>query len=197
MIKPEQSAISRPYAIGVTIGALVLTFFGVLWAFEAISNWPQTPPYFYIIISQPVLWIIIFAGFRLNTVMKLPPPTHEDQLPLDDKKAGAIFGIIFAAEFILIAAAVFILRTLDRPLLIPIVVALIVGLHFFPLARLFGVQFYSVTGFLCVVCALASLLVRDEALRLSLLGFSIAVILWGSAALVLLRNTGFTWRVRQ
>jgi hypothetical protein len=192
MIKPEPPAISRPYAIGVSIGALVLTFFSMFWAFEAISNWPQTPPYFYTIISQPVLWITIFAASRLNTVMKIPPPTREDQIPQDDgKKTGIIFGVIFAVEFVLIAVAAAILNALGRPLLIPIVVALIVGLHFFPLARLFDVQLYSVTGFLCVVCALGSLFIVDEALRLMLLGLSIAVVLWGSAVVVLLRYTGF------
>lgn len=195
MIKPEPPSISRPYAIGVSIGALVLTFFGMLWAFAAVSNWPQTPPYFYTLISQPVLWITIFAASRLNTVMKLPPSTREDQIPRDGKKTGIIFGVIFAVEFILIAVTAAILNALDRPLLIPIVVALIVGLHFFPLARLFRVQFYSVTGFLCVVCAFGSLFIMDESLRLMLLGLSIAVVLWGSAIVVLLRYTGFNWRI--
>jgi hypothetical protein len=68
-------------------------------------------------------------------------------------------------------------------------------MHFFPLARLFGVQLYSVTGFLCVVCALASFLIRDDELRPLLLGISIAMILWGSAIAVLLRYTGFNWRI--
>ena len=113
----------------------------------------------------------------------------------DGKRTGIAFGIVFAVEFILIATAAAILTKLDRPLLIPVVIALIVGLHFFPLARLFHVPVYSITGMLCVVCALVSLLVTDEPVRLLLLGLAIAIVLWGSAGIVLVLYTGFSKRV--
>ena len=96
MIKPEQPDISRPFAIGVAIGALVLTFFGAFWASEAISNWSQAPTYLYWIISLLVLGLTLFAVSRLISVVKRPQQTHEDLHARDGKKTGIIFGIIFA-----------------------------------------------------------------------------------------------------
>ena len=184
--------ITRDYARGVAIGALVLTFFGVFWAF---ANWPQAPSWAYGVLSLPVVALTLFAVVRFINAAKLPEAMDGDQAARDGKRTGIAFGVVFAVEFILIAAAAAILAKLNRPLLIPVAIALIVGLHFFPLARLFHVPVYSVTGMLCVACSLASLLVADEAVRLLLLGLTIAIILWGSAGVVLMRYTGSSERV--
>lgn len=181
----RHNAVSRDYARGVAIGALILTFFGVFWAF---ANWPQAPSWAYGVLSLPVVTLTLFAVVRFINTAKLPEAMDGDQAARDDKRTGIAFGVVFAVEFILIAAAAAILNNLDRPLLIPVAIALIVGLHFFPLARLFHVPVYSVTGLLCVACAFASLLVADESVRLLLLGLTIAIILWGSAGVVLMKN---------
>jgi len=52
---------------------------------------------------------------------------------------------------------------------------------------------YIITGSVCVVCSLASLLIYDEALRLLMLGLAIAIVLWVSAGLVLIWHTGSNW----
>jgi hypothetical protein len=187
----EKHPVTRAYARGVATGAFVLTFFGAFWAFEAITNWPQTSSFVYVLLSLPVAALILFAVIRFFDVAKLPQAADGDRAARDGKRTGIAFGIIFAVEAILIAAAAVILGALGHPLFIPIAVALIVGLHLLPLARLFGVPLYYVTGLLCIACALASLLVPDEALRLLMLGLAIAMILWGSAGVVLLQHTGF------
>ena len=191
----RHSAMTRAYVRGVAIGALVLTFFGVFWASEAITNWTQAPSWAYGVLSLPVITLTLFAVVRFINAAKLPEAMDGDQAARDGKRTGIAFGVVFSIEFILIAVAAVILNNLDRPLLIPVAVALIVGLHFFPLARLFHVPIYSVTGLLCVACAFASLLVADEAVRLLLLGLAIAIILWGSAGAALLQYTGPSGRV--
>jgi hypothetical protein len=183
--------VTRDYARGVTIGAFVLTFFGAFWASEALTNWPQTPPWAYGVLGVPAVALTLFAILRFINVAKLPEAVDGDQAARGGKRTGIAFGVVVAAEFILIAAASVIFGKLGWPLLIPVAIALIVGLHFFPLARLFHVPVYSVTGLLCVVSSLASLLVADEAVRLLLLGLAIAIILWGSAGVALFRYTGF------
>ena len=187
----KQPIAARPYATGVTIGALILTLFGGFWASAGLMNLSKVPAWIYIILSLPVIVLILSAASRLINIKKLPEVADDGMSAREGKKIGIAFGIVFAVEFILIAAAAVILNKLNRPLLIPIAVALIVGLHFLPLARLFQVPVYSVTGLLCIACALASLFVSNEALRLLLLGLSIAIVLWVSAGIVLLLYAGF------
>ena len=194
MSQPDHPPLTRDYARGLVIGAFVLTFFGAFWASQAITNWPQASPLAYGILGLPEVALILFAVMRFINVGNLPEATDGDQASRDGKRTGITFGLIVAVEFSLIAVAANIRVKLDRPLLITVAIALIVGLHFFPLARLFGVPIYSVTGLLCVACAFASLLIADEALRIFILGLAIAVVLWGTAGVVLLRYTGFDGR---
>ena len=58
-----------------------------------------------------------------------------------------------AAEFIGLAVIARVLALLDRPELVPLIVCLGVGIHFFPLARLFHVPIYVRTG--TALCAIA------------------------------------------
>jgi hypothetical protein len=106
------------------------------------------------------------------------------------RRMGRSFGIIFGIEGALIGAVAGALARAGRPLLIPVAIALIVGLHFFPLARVFQVPLYGLTGLFCIVSGLASLLVPDSRARLVALGFAMAAVLWISAAAVLVRHTG-------
>jgi hypothetical protein len=66
--------------------------------------------------------------------------------------------------------------------------ALIVGLHFLPLARVFAVPLYSWTGGGAILLVLVCAFIPDASLRVLLLGLGMGVILWLSAALVLYRT---------
>jgi hypothetical protein len=174
----------------VVAGALILTYFGAFWAYESITNWPQVSPLAVVLLSLPVVALTVFAILRFIGVARLPIATNGEQAVRDGKRIGITFGVIFTVEFILIAVVSIILANLDRPLLIPVAIALIVGLHLFPLARVFRLRVYTITGLMCVVSSLASLLIYEEALRLLVLGLAVAIILWVSAGVVLIWNTG-------
>lgn len=82
-----------------------------------------------------------------------------------------------------LAIAIFVCNATQNTELIPIIIAPIIGVHFFPLASLFGVRIYHLTGgLICAVALVAWLFVPEKIL----LGGSEAnaymtVVDWGSA----------------
>jgi hypothetical protein len=55
----------------------------------------------------------------------------------------------------------------------------------------FHIPIYWGTGILLLVCAAASLLIGNENVRLLALGIAVALVLWLSAAVVLVTSTGY------
>lgn len=93
--------------------------------------------------------------------------------PWEAEQGGCIstyFGIVFGVEFALIAVVAIWLSRLQAYPFIPAAVALIVGIHFFPLARLFRVPGYWITG--ALLCALALAAIAGLSLSLPLDGAS-------------------------
>ena len=98
-----------------------------------------------------------------------------------------LFGIIFGIEGGLIWLCATVLARFGLGVWIPIAVAVIVGLHFIPLARVFEVRLYYWTGVLCVVGMLGCSLIRDSGMRVLCAGLFMAAVLWLTAVLVLLQ----------
>lgn len=98
-----------------------------------------------------------------------------------------LFGIIFGIESGLIWLCAMVLAHLGLSVWIPIAVAVIVGLHFIPLARVFEVPLYYWTGVLSVLGMLGCSLIRDAGTRLLCAGLIMAAVFWLTAAVLLLR----------
>jgi len=109
------------------------------------------------------------------------------------KRDGMIFGLIFGAEGALIGLSSALLARFDYGVWIPIAAALIVGLHFIPLARLFKVPLYYWTGGLCILAVLACSLIRDAGARVLCAGLSMAAVLWLTSILLLLQTRVKNW----
>jgi uncharacterized protein DUF7010 len=95
--------------------------------------------------------------------------------------------MVFIAEGLLIGIAIAICNLINQTDLIPGVIAIIVGIHFLPLASLFQIKVYYATGvLLCLLALITWLIVPDIVMvgehqilaPLSLLGFGCALILW-------------------
>jgi hypothetical protein len=185
---------TRTSVRGAALGVLFLTYFGEYWVFVSMTNWPKAPVWVYTISSLPVIALTYFAVMRLIRAEKLPVTAAEVQSAGDGKRPGRLFGIIFTIEFILIYSAVIILNKMEKPLLVPIAIALIVGLHFFPLAGLFHNRVYYVSGGLFIIFSITALLIEDKMAGLVMLGIASAIVLWVSAAIVLIYYTGISKR---
>jgi hypothetical protein len=188
--RASRLAVTPTYAMFVVVGALVFTLLGAYWAVASLVNWPAAPVWAYALVAIPAAGLVALAVVRLVRSRALPPAVDPAQASHDGKRMGVAFGVIFTVEFALIALSAVLLDNAGRSLLIPVVVAFIVGVHFLPLARVFRLPFYYVTGVLCAACALASLLIGVEAVRLHVLGLAVAAVLWASALVVLLSHTG-------
>ncbi len=104
------------------------------------------------------------------------------------KRKGIWFGITFGTEGLLIGVASAICGAINRFDLFFPLMALIVGVHFFPLAALFEVRSHYFAGALLCVLALFTLLAVPERVTLDgkaitaqwvVVGFGAALILWG------------------
>jgi len=190
--RSAQVVVTPTYALFVVIGALIFSFLGAFWAAESIANWPGAPAWAYGLVAVLVLGLTAFAVARLVSSRSLPPAADPVAASREGKRMGIAFGVTFTVEFVLIALVAVLLDNAGHSLLIPVAVALIVGAHFLPLARVFRLPFYYVTGLLCMACALGVLLLPAESVRLLVLGLSVAAVLWVSAFVVLIRYTGLS-----
>ena len=157
-------------------GIIVLNVFAALWGGAAIvsAHWPLW------LIALPVLvsgGMIGWAGRALAHV----GARH------DAARVGRLVGIWSAVEGVAILVAVNVLNAIGRGDAIGPAIAIIVGLHFLPLARGIPVRLYYATGGAIVLAgALALLLPGPE--RLPAAGVAAALILWASALAIILRG---------
>lgn len=103
------------------------------------------------------------------------------------QQTGRRFGWITAIEGGAIFLAIVLLNAVHRPQFIAPVIAIIVGLHFFPLAGLFGAHLYYATGSFGCAIGITGLLISDPALRMSFVGLSFGSLLWLTVAAVLVK----------
>jgi hypothetical protein len=105
----------------------------------------------------------------------------------EQKRRGRIVGIASAVEGVAIFAAVNVLVNLGRRDLIAPTVAIIVGLHFLPLARWLRAPIYYLTAALLVAVGMAGATVQDVPARIVTVCIGAAAVLWLSCGAVLLR----------
>jgi hypothetical protein len=108
------------------------------------------------------------------------------------KRLGISFGVIFGSEALFIAVASSVLGAVGQDAFIVPVIVLIVGLHFLPLAPLFNVRLYYVTGALLVLASLIPVLfipraqtVNGVSLWIVVPATGSALILWATAVAIL------------
>ncbi|MGC1613806.1 MAG: hypothetical protein WA736_03895 [Candidatus Acidiferrum sp.] len=184
---------TREFKFGAGIGALVLTYAGAAWAFVALANRAGMPRWEFGVFALPVLTLTALSVVRLVAVAKLPIQTllgaEATERARQGRRMGILFALVFATEAALVAGTAVILARSSRPLLIPVAVMAIFGLHLVPLARIFSMPIYMVTGSLLAGLAASSLLIAEEPLRIFILAMVAAVVLWASAARVLAAYT--------
>ncbi|HEY1485550.1 MAG TPA: hypothetical protein VGF84_05570 [Micromonosporaceae bacterium] len=108
---------------------------------------------------------------------------------------GRRFGLIVAIEWIGLGVVAGLLGATGHAVAIPAVICFGVGLHFFPLARLFHVRIYVLTGILLCLIAVATLILAPltsaGALWTALPGFGAAVVLYATIIALLRESAGF------
>jgi hypothetical protein len=97
------------------------------------------------------------------------------------------FLLLSIAEGAAVGAVIFAAQKLGRLDLLPAWVGIVIGLHFFALARVFRLRRYHVVGAAITAwCVLAWIFFRGDALTVGV-GLGVGVILWSATSIFLLR----------
>ncbi len=169
-------------------GMMFMTFFGALWASIGIIGSHGFASPWLLIICGLVTLVLIYGSFALfgkgrHLTNNFTP---EDQAHW--KKVNKKFILVFGLEGIAIALASMICNLTDHFELFFPIMAIIVGVHFFPLAQLFRVNSHHVTGAaLCILGIIAFFVPLNVTIsgvtliaRSVFIGFGSAITLWAN-----------------
>ncbi len=172
---------------GVASGVLFMAFFGTLWATIGIGGLQGWGGPWLLILTLLIGLGLLLGGVSLLIASRRLPNTVAQDDAQEGRRIGIWFGIVFASEGILIAVASVICNAINRFDLFFPIMAIIVGLHFLPLASLFEVKPYYLVGTLLCLLAIITLLFVPRKVLLNgqqitaqwvVLGFGAALILW-------------------
>ncbi|MCX5228803.1 hypothetical protein ABZY16_37210 [Streptomyces sp. NPDC006553] len=167
-------------------GAIVLAVFALVWAFAGGSGIAAVP----VSVAVGVVAAVVTAGAVVFAFRGTAgPATRLVRLP---EKWNRGVGLVNMAELVAIFAVIAASNASGHPEFIPIGICLVVGLHFFPLARLFDQGQYKWTAIFLTAVALVGLVVlaagtTAETIR-TVVGLGAAVVLWASSFHVALRG---------
>ncbi|MFI8001729.1 DUF7010 family protein [Streptomyces sp. NPDC086010] len=160
-------------------GTVVLSVFALVWAFAGASG--LASPGLALAVETAAVPLAVAAVVLAYRKGAAPSPRTVN---LPENWARSV-GIVNVVELAAVFAAVGVCNAWGRPGFIPPAVALVVGLHFFPLARLYDQWQYQVTaGALSAVAvvglALAAAGLPDGDVR-AVVALAAAATLWASA----------------
>lgn len=156
--------------------------FGLFWSFAAAAE------------AHPPWQTLIRAGGLIVTAILVVPSgrmlRRAHDLPGSDRGSDGwreSFLIVTGLEVGGIILAFVVLTAVGMPLLIALVATLIVGLHFFPLAAIFRVRLYALTGVLLLALSLVGILGQTRA-TVAATSLGAAGVLWLTATVRLATN---------
>ncbi|GGD79252.1 DUF7010 family protein [Paenibacillus nasutitermitis] len=181
---------------GTASGVFFMAFFGTLWAYTGVmglQGWGGVP---LLLVAAVTIGIALFIGgvslIRASRGLK----NQVSSADLNSRKSTRFwFNIISAAQGLAIVITIVVCNATRHPELIPLIITIIVGVHFLPLAHLFQVRLYYFTGALLCLLAIITLLFVPEKVTLgehqidafmSVVGLGSALILWGTSLAILL-----------
>lgn len=185
--------IPRAHVLGPAIGVLFMAFFGTMWAYVGIMGIQELESSWLLIVSITLGIVLSIGGcFLIFKSRKLP--NHIPNIEAGYRKnIRSWFNVIFIAEGLAIMVAILVCNITDQTNLIPLLIAVIVGIHFFPLAYLFKMRIYYVTGILLcflsfitwfIVPSNITIMEYQMSTHMSVVGFGSALILWGTGLVI-------------
>lgn len=183
----------RPAVQGIAIGIFFMAFFGGYWGFITaafLSGAFQVVAIF--LVGLVTVGFLVIVSRILRYARSLPKAVSPEDKAIG-KKIGIWFGIVFGIESVLIALASILLSIFQLDRFIASAIALIVGIHFLPLARLFRVPTYYITGALLIMLALIAIVALLLGLTIAgpspynwslFVGMGVTLVLWLTGASV-------------
>ena len=163
---------------GRAIGSIFFSGFGTLWIALALYI-KQTLSVDLAIGIGAGLAALLLAAFWLMRRAK-----HFPRLP-EDKAMGRAFSRINAIQWVAVAIVGFAFARLHIDVYVLSAITAIIGIHMFPLAKLFRYPLHNLTGAVLVAWASASVLFVPADHLQSATAIGTGIILWVSAATTL------------
>jgi hypothetical protein len=166
----------------VAQGVLPMVGFGTGWAVVGAVALTTSGP------AQVVgIVLAVLVGVAVAVVALRSPQGDVARRP-GSADPGREFLVVNAAQVGLILVAVVVGIAVDAPVLIAPAVCLVVGAHFLPLSRIFGLPLYRAAGGILIAVALVGFVLSavgaSDAAVLVLVGFAAAVTLWCTSLLL-------------
>jgi|ERR1700733_14942376 len=163
---------------GRAIGSIFFAGFGAIWLFLSLYARQQLSAATVSGVVAGTLMLLLSAMYLFRQAKRWP------RVP-DDPAVGRAFGWINAIQWIAAGVAAFTLARLHLDAYVVNAITVVVGLHMFPLARLFRYPMHHVTGTMLVAWSVVSIpLVPAEQLQ-GFTALGTGMILWLSAAVTL------------
>ncbi len=161
-------------------GLCMMAFFTTLWAGIAYSGLKGTPYAFALVGFLVFAVTFVTIAISLFKIANHFPKLTSAADIAEENKMGKWFGIIFGAEGLGIFIGINVVINLGHPELVIPVIALIVGLHFYPLAKVFKRRFdYYLATWSTVVAILGIIFSLNKTLSehqvMAFLGIGIAI----------------------
>jgi hypothetical protein len=133
--------------INIAGGLLLMAFFTIIWSIIAENEMNGNDNGVVLIAFGLFSLTFIIYALYLFSISKRFPTLSNDAQKLEGKKFAKKFGIFFAIEGIAIFVLVNILINFHCDIFVIPAIALIVGLHFYPMARIFKrkIDYYFAT----------------------------------------------------
>jgi hypothetical protein len=166
---------------GRATGVLFFAGFGSLWLYNGLSAMHALN-----FITATAI-VAVLAALVVPAVLLLRSAAGAEGATPESAEMKRAFHRVNAMQWIAILASVVLFSLLQRQEFLVPVITFIVGLHLFPLARLFHYPAHNVTGSLLVLWAIAVVALFDGSAMPSIGAVGTAAILLGSAAWALVR----------
>ena len=138
-MKSETTTLPAIAIRSVATGLFMMTVFTFIWTGIAYgAGLLENPLRFGLIIFLLCMILFIVQGIRFLGIAKKYPSIQTTADAAEGKKMGMWFGIIFGAEGLFIFLTITLVRNLGHEDLIIPAIALVVGLHFYPMAKIFN-----------------------------------------------------------
>lgn len=116
---------------GIVVGLVLMAVFTTAWSANTLGTWPGAVGTALTAAGVAASACFVPAGRRWTSTEMTADDEHWR------RRSGRAFGLVFTLEGVVIVAAVNALGALGRPDLVLPTIALVVGLHFYPMARIF------------------------------------------------------------
>lgn len=179
------ASISRKDLKGLATGLIMMAIFTIYWAgcaYYGLTNHHLR----WLLLIFPLSAIVFIYQVIILTRTADRLPSFPSESEANEKKKGKGFAITLAGEGIGIFLAINIVTMMNRPELKIPAMALVVGLHFIPLAKVFNRKFdyYIGTWSICVAIlaitlSINKLLNNSEVLVFTGVGMAISTVSYG------------------